>query len=227
MALRRPALLALVLVAALSLMGSSCKDKRETRKVQEISSSLCEAANDFNRLIVWQNYRAASLMVVPSKRIDFLVEGESHVGNLSIENFSIVICQAQKTPPVRDLELPDTELPEEEAEDDPMQMRLPVETNPPGGETPREVIGKEEAVDAIEKDQTPQSDESLKEAGVDRPKGRKPKAEEVYYGTVLVRYINRTILPSARVDTKLVKQYWVHVGEVWYIDFDWSELVKR
>ena len=74
MALRRPALLALVLVAALSLMGSSCKDKRETRKVQEISSSLCEAANDFNRLIVWQNYRAASLMVVPSKRIDFLVE---------------------------------------------------------------------------------------------------------------------------------------------------------
>ena len=99
--------------------------------------------------------------------------------------------------------------------------------NPPGGETPRDVIGKEEAVDAIEKDQTPQSDESLKEAGVDRPKGRKPKAEEVYYGTVLVRYINRTILPSARVDTKLVKQYWVHVGEVWYIDFDWSELVKR
>ncbi|MBZ0270623.1 hypothetical protein K8I61_01190 [bacterium] len=209
------AMLAVVCVVALS-GASSCKKKREDKKIRELSTSLCEAAVDFNKLVVWQNYSAASFMVVPSKRIDFLVDAERFGGAVKIENFAVVVCQTDATPPVRGLELPGTEPPPEEG--------APPAATPIEPERP--LVPADEAVDSVKNMKPPETDKSLYEAGINRPKQKDPSdKDKVYYGTVLVRYINRNILPSASVDTKLIKQYWVAVGDVWYCDFEWPEMI--
>ncbi|MCZ7586593.1 MAG: hypothetical protein M5R36_26455 [Deltaproteobacteria bacterium] len=211
-------ILALLLVASLPflLTGSSCKKRRDTKKIQELSTDLCEIAADFNKLIVWRHFQPASMMVVPSKRIDFLVDAERYGGGIQIEDYAVVVCQVAEDPPLREVDLPSTDVPEDGA--------APTSDTAP----PRRVMDKEEALESVTKDPIPEGDKSLKDIGYDQPKQRrKPASDRVFYGTVLVRYMNRTILPSNSVDTKLIKQYWVAVDDVWYCDFDWSELATR
>ena len=214
MVVKRVACALLAALLIVSLMGSSCKKKRKVKQEREYSDSLCEAAQDFNKLLIWRNISPASLMVVPPRRIDFLMDAEKYGGAVQIENFSILVGQASETPPVRDLNLPSTDVPDKGEDETPAE------------EGERRFMGKEEVMESVEKDPVPKTDKSLYEAGIERPKAKKPKKEKIYYGTVLVRYINRNILPSATVDTKLITQYWICVGDVWYCDFEWTELIK-
>ena len=213
---RRVALIVVAVLLASALMGTTCQQKKDIKLKQDLSESLCEAANTFNSLVIWRNFEAASLMVMPSRRIDFLVDAEKYAGAVQIENFSVVVCQTDDAPPARDLKLPDTGAP-----------KKPGPPSDKKSEEDRKSITKEEAVDAIQQNPVPETDKSFSDIGVKRPKQKAPKKERVYYGTALVRYINRTILPSATVDTRLIKQYWINVGDVWYCDFEWPELVKR
>jgi hypothetical protein len=213
---RRFLLIPLAILTALSLTGSTCNKNKEAEHFQEMSNDLCEAARDFNKLLVWRNYELSSLMIVPSRRIDFLIEAEKYAGTLQIEDYSVVVCQVDDAPPARDLKLPDTDI-----------TKTPAPAAAKKEEEGRKYIEKEEAVEAVKKDPAPQPEKLATKAGIERPKQKKPKKEDVFYGTVLVRYINRSILPSASVDTKLIKQYWISVGEVWYCDFEWPEMIKR
>lgn len=216
---RAAAMSALAALLIVALGGAStCQRKRDTKLIQELSDELCQAAQDFNKLVVWRHYNPVSLMVLPNRRIDFLMEAEKYGGAVQIEHYNVVICQVDETPPVREPELPSTDLPGEKDLE---------ETPEPDAESDRSAVSAEEAVRAVEEAKVPSTETSLKETGIERKKGGKPSEKKVYYGTVLVRYINRTITPSNSVDTILVKQYWINVGDVWYCDFDWKPLIKR
>ncbi len=216
----RALVVTVVALLAMSLVGaSSCDRRKETKKIQDLSDELCETANDFNKLVIWHHYAPVSLMIVPNRRIDFLMETEKYGGSVQIENFAVVVCQVDENPPPpSDLDLPGTNLPEEGAAPTP---------TPAPGDAERDLMPKEEAVRAVQDAKIPSTDKSLADTGIDRKKGGKPSKNKVYYGTVLVRYINRNLVPSASVDTILVKQRWINVGEVWYCDFEWRDVVKR
>ena len=206
----------LIIIAACALMGSSCHKKRENKKLQDYSEELNEIVTDFNKLIVWRGYSTASMMVVPSKRLDFLMEAEQFGPNLTIEDYAVVMCQVSKDPPVRDLGLPESTDALSVNEDKPAALPYPDEAKPEHSDASTEKAeGEAEKEDAAD-------NEKEKET-----KKKKSKEPEMYYGTALVRFINRTILPSMYVDTKLIKQYWINVEGTWYCDFSWQDMLKR
>ncbi len=216
-ALYRLALIILVIIAACALMGSSCHKKRETKKLQEYSDELHEIVTDFNKLIVWRGYTPASMAVVPSKRLDFLMDAEKYGGNLHIENYNVVLCQVTVDPPVRDLGLPESTDALSVHEDIVKTDNTPDKaeaTRDPKSDEAGDDVEKDEAGDVTEKDEVAEKTKDVKQ----------PK---IYYGTALVRYINRSVLPSMSVDTKLIKQYWINVDGAWFCDFSWPDMLKR
>lgn len=59
-----------------------------------------------------------------------------------------------------------------------------------------------------------------------KKKSKKSKAPEVYYGLVLARFVNQSTMPSNKVVTRLVKEYWIYDAKqkVWFIDTDLNDL---
>jgi hypothetical protein len=220
--LYRLAVVVLVIIAACALMGSSCHKKREKKKLQGYSDELHEIVTDFNKLIVWRGYEPASMMVLPSKRLDFLMDAEKYGVNLHIENYSVVLCKVTVDPPVRDLGLPESTDALSVHDDKPKTDKAPDKVEAADEAKPDEAkpdeagdeVGKDEAGDVTGKDEVAE-------------KTKEVKKPQIYYGTALVRYINRSVEPSISVDTKLIKQYWINIEGAWYCDFSWPDMLKR
>lgn len=196
----------IMIVAAIAVILSflcGCDDRRLKKKHREIGAELMEAASRFNKFIVWKNFDKAMEMVVPEKQMEFLEKTEHFGSMVHIEDFSVALCQTALEPFPREDD-------KDKAED--------------GGE---EITPPEPEIEKPEKEKEKDTDRAEGE-GKDKEKkdfnwGRLPK---VYYGLALVRYINMTIMPSASVQTRLIKQHWVYVEKTWYCDFDIEEILE-
>ncbi len=54
----------------------------------------------------------------------------------------------------------------------------------------------------------------------------KPEMPKVWYGLVLVRYINVSVVPSNAVRSPLLRQYWVWKDDYWMVDPDLTDLTQ-
>ncbi len=225
----RAAILCLVVFSSLSLMGSSCHEKRERKMLQDMSDELHEVVTDFNKVVVWRDYEAAAMMIVPSKRLDFLMDAEKYGPHLLIETYSVVMCQVNKEPPVRDLGLPESTDDLALHEDKPNLELWPRKSRLPTPEENLDAKDMDGSGDTKITEVEKAGDEKTDNEKVEDVKEEKPdkKKAKIYYGTALIRYINRQVLPSMAVDTKLIKQYWINVEGAWYCDFSWQDIVKK
>ena len=175
-------------------------DKRWAKKSGELSESLNLAATDFNSTISWKNYDNAANGVLPETRVEFLEKAEQVGPILNIEDFKIATAVVSLTPFERDDEEGDKDEDREEATPEP---------------TPEPKVTEGEA--AAGDSATPEVE--------DPDKYKMPK---IFYGFVMVRYVNMNVLPSTSVHNKLIKQYWVYFEkeQVWYCDIDLEELVE-
>jgi hypothetical protein len=177
------------------------KSKAQVRKEKEMTEDLCDAAQDFNKMLVWKGYKEASNMVIPAKQLWFLNEAEKVQNTITIENFQVAMCQLLEQPPVR---------PQRKREVVPGMDELMKLTNPTPTPTPEQ------------RDLTP------KEEAAKKAKKAKKEKKLFYYGLVLVRFVNQTTVPSTKVETRLVPQYWIYdvKEDRWSIDTDLADLFE-
>jgi len=175
------------------------KSRKQIKKEKELNEELCEIADDFNKMIVWKAFDKGSLVVLPEKKLLFLNEAEKVRDKISIENYQIALCQILDNPPVR-----------KQKPREPVPGMEDIMTTP-SPTPPKEIAGRDMSPQAIKK------------------AAKKKNKPEVYYGLVLVRFNNQTTMPSVKVVTRLVKEYWIYNVKlkVWYIDSDLSDLFEE
>ena len=190
-----------------SFMACGVSEQRVKKKTKELLEELQEHAHDYNRRIAWEDYDAASEAVLPEKRIQFLEQAQDIAARVKIENFSMPLCQVSLNPIPRDKDI-DLK-PSESSTLKP--TKEPVQTVPPVDKTVDE----------------PEDSRTKKKVKKEKKKKKVyDKMPKVFYGVALVRYINVTVLPSVSVRNRLIRQYWVYTGEVWYCDADLTELLE-
>jgi hypothetical protein len=195
--------LILLTLVALVLAVGGCNEKQLAKKQKELLEQLQKHAHAYNRMIVWVDFDGASAAVVPEKRIEFLEKSQEVAGRIRIEDFTMPLTQVSTRPFPRDESIPGQKAKEEAAKKyAPLDPTARPEVTPvePAPETPAQI-----------------------EQPVKKVKFVMPK---VFYGVVLVRYINMTVKPSVTVRTRLIKQHWVYFNESWHCDADLDELLK-
>jgi hypothetical protein len=196
---RRSVAVLFCLIAAFAMVSAGCEattQKRIAKKHTELSEELCDVASDFGRRLIWKDYDGAGLLMVPEKKVSFLEKAEYVASKLSIEDYKVALCQVSSIP----FERADQDTDYASDPDVP-----PVMT--PSGEVQ---IAK------------PEEEPELAE-GEEKPKLKMPK---VFYGVVLMRLINVSVMPSNRVQNKLIKLYWVWTNDVWMCDLDLEDLIE-
>lgn len=204
---KRHSIIAIVMAILFLVTFVACgvSEQRVKKKTKDLLEELQEHSFAYNRMIVWQDLDGASAAVLPEKRIQFLEQAQEIASKVRIENFSIPLCQVSLEPIPRDKD---------------------IDLKPSEDSTLKPT--KDEIKTAPSDERTEEATEDTKKKK--KAKKKKPKIYEkmptVFYGVALVRYFNVTVLPSVSVHNRLIRQYWVYTGEVWYCDADLTELLE-
>jgi len=136
-------IVALIVVACVSLAASCNVDRRMIKKAEDLQEELCKLADDFNRMIAWRYYDEAGLMVAPELRADFLMQAEHIYARVSMEGYKISLCQVSPNPfPRQRGEVMPGPRPPRRDEATPTPEPTPEETSPtPKPEMPKKWYG--------------------------------------------------------------------------------------
>jgi hypothetical protein len=88
----------IAVTAAVALAASCGMERRIIKKMQDLQEDLCVQADEFNRMIAWGYYDDASLMVVPERRADFLMQAEKVAARVKMESYKVTLCEVSSAP---------------------------------------------------------------------------------------------------------------------------------
>jgi len=99
MTVKRLAMAAAATLLFTFCMASSCNmEERMTRKAEDLTDGLMEAALDFNRMIAWRYFDEAALAVVPEHKADFFMAAQTVYSRVHMEGYKVTFAQVNPLP---------------------------------------------------------------------------------------------------------------------------------